>query len=110
MLLGKTHWAERMVGEAGVPLDGRIGAELVTMLIEGARQYEAALKAQPDMRDADDLDWLMLSARKAPDSPSAVERLVKGYDLAPERAARLLLLIRERAHAIFEEKGRVMPP
>lgn len=110
MLLGKKHWAERMVGEAGVPLDGRIGAELTAMLIDGARQYEAALRDQPDMKGADDLDWLMLSARKAPDTRSAIERLVKVYDLSEDRARRLLGLIRERATAIFEAEGRVMPP
>ena len=109
-MLGKKHWAERMVGEAGVPLDGRIGAELTSMLIEGARQYEAALKGQPDMAGADDLTWLMLSARKAPDNRSAVERLVKTYDLSEERAQRLLSFVRDRAKAIFEAEGRVMPP
>lgn len=109
MLLGKKHWAQRMVVEAGVPLDGRIGAELVSMLIEGARQYEKAAKSHPEMKDVDDLGWLMLSARKAPDSASAVERLTRGYDLSPERAKRLLSLVRETARKIFEAEGRVMP-
>lgn len=109
MLLGKKHWAERIVGEAGVPLDGRVARELIAMLGEGARQYQKALADQPDMKGADELDFLVLAARAAPRNASAVDRLVKKFDLSPERAARLLSLVRDNAFRIFEAEGRAMP-
>jgi hypothetical protein len=109
MFLGKKHWAARFIGEAGVPLDGRVAAELSDMLIVVAEQYQRALHRDPMMKGADELDYLMLAARAAPDSRSALERLVKTFDLTEDRARRLLELVRESASRIFAAEGRALP-
>ena len=109
MFLGKTHWAERIVSEAGVPADTRVAPEIISMLILGAGKFEERYRASPGKGAADDLDFLVLSARAMPDNQSAVERLTEAFDLSEDRATRLLELVRQAAYRIFEAEGRKLP-
>lgn len=108
-MLGKKHWAERIVSEAGVPSDTRVAPEIAEMLIAGARQFATVFAATPGFQPQDDLDLMVLSARAMPDNRSAVERLVEKFDLSKERATRLLELVRQAAYRIFEREGRKLP-
>ena len=109
MFLGKKHWAERIVRESGIPDDGRVFGEVRDMLITGAEQCERAVHTDPAGRGADDLDFLLMSARAMPDNRSAVERLVGRFDLSEERAQRLMDLVRQAAYALYEREGRSIP-
>lgn len=108
-MLGKKHWAERIVSEAGVPSDTRVAPELVDMLIAGAYQFARVFAATPGSQPQDDLDLMVLSARAMPDNRSAVERLIAKFDLSDDRATRLLELVRQAAYRIFESEGRRLP-
>jgi len=109
MFLGKKHWAERAVRESGIPDDGRVFGEVTDMLISGAEQCQRVVRTDPEGHLADDLMFVMMSARAMPDNRSAVERLIKRYDLSDERATRLLELVRQAAYRMYEKEGRRLP-